>query len=63
MSGSVNDLCLQVTPLQFVAFAQKLVNFGKRRRLDAEECGLHVHGLIERNIVAMHQNGSAGIIV
>jgi len=63
VTGSVNHLRGKIAPLQCVAFAQKLVDFGDGRRLDAEEGGLHFHSLIERNIVAVHQNRSAGVVV
>lgn len=63
VAGGVNHLGLQVAPLQRVAFAQELVHVADGRRLDAKEARLHFHGLIERNIVAMHQNGSAGVVV
>ena len=54
---------LQVAPLQLVTLPQKLVHFGEWRRFDSKKRGLHVHRLIERNVVAVHQNGSTGVIV
>jgi len=39
------------------------VNLGNRRRLDTEKAGLDFHRLIKRNIVAVHQNGSAGVVM
>jgi folate-binding protein YgfZ len=39
------------------------VHVGRGRRLDAQEPGLHVHGLIKRNVVAVHQYRRAGVVV
>jgi len=50
-------------PLQLVPLPQKLVHFGEWRRFDSKKRGLHVHCLIERNVVVVHQNGSTGVIV
>jgi hypothetical protein len=63
VAGSVNHLRSKIAPLQRVAFAKELVNLSDWRRFDAQEARLHLHRLIERNVVAMHQNGSAGVIV
>jgi hypothetical protein len=59
----MNHLRLQVAPLQLVALPQKLVHFAECRRFDSKKRGLHVHRLIERNVVAVHQNGSTSVIV
>src|SRR5438552_16229317 len=59
----MDDLGLQIAPLQLVPFSQKLVNFGERRRLDSEKSSLHVHRLIKRNVILMHQNGSASVVM
>ena len=59
----MDHLCCETTPLERIAFAQELMDFGDRRRLDAEKAGLHLHRLIERNIVAVHQNRSARVVV
>jgi len=63
MTGRVNHLRCKIAPLQRITFTQEVMHFGNRRRLDAEKAGLHFHRLIERNIVAVHQNRSAGVIV
>ena len=63
VAGCMNHLSGQIAPLQRVAFAQELVNFGDGWRLDAEEAGLHLHRLIERNVIAVHQNRSARVVV
>jgi len=63
VARGMNDLRGEVAPPQGVTFAQELVNFGDRWRLDAEKAGLHLHSLIERNVVPVHQNWSAGIVV
>jgi aminomethyltransferase len=62
VSGSVHDVGLERTPTQRIALFQKLIHVSDFRRGDTEERGLHFHPLIKRQIVAMHQDGSAGVL-
>src|ERR1700731_4440731 len=62
-SGRVNDLRLKRSPAKNVAFLQQLIDIGKLRGVDAEERRLHLHGLIERQVVAGHQHGSARVLM
>jgi len=62
MTGRMHDAGLERAPTERVALFQKLVHIGDFRRRDAEESGLHIHPLIERKVIAMHQNGSAGVL-
>src|SRR3989442_3086892 len=44
-------------------FRSQLIDVRHSGRQDAEEGCLHIHGLIEGQIVAVHQDGRAGILV
>src|SRR5256884_729411 len=59
----VNDLRLKRSPAQNIAFLQQLIDVGKLRRVDAEERRLHLHCLIERQVVAVHEHGSARVLM
>src|ERR1700731_3344388 len=63
VTGRVNDLRLKRSPAKNVAFLQQLIDIGKLRGVDAEERRLHLHGLIERQVVAVHQHGSARVLM
>lgn len=54
---------LKRAPTKRVALFQELVNVGDFRRCNAEERGLHLHSLIQRKIVAMHEDGRAGVLM
>src|SRR5260370_9846459 len=56
----MNDLGFKRSPAKNVAFLQQLIHVGEFRREDAKESGLHIHGLIEWQVVAVHGYGSAG---
>ena len=60
MAGGVNDAGLVVAPAEGVAFFQQVVDAGDFGSGDAEERGLHFHGLIERQILLMHEDRGAG---
>ncbi len=63
VAGCVNDLRLERPPVQNVAFLQQLIDVGKFGREDSQKSGLHFHGLIKRQIVAMHEHGGARILM
>jgi hypothetical protein len=63
VAGSVNDVGLEAAPTESVAFLEKMVDVNELGRGYAEEVGLHVHGVIEGKIVAVHHDGSAGVEV
>src|SRR5258708_385299 len=59
----VNDLGLKRSPAKNVTLLQQLIHVGKLRRVYAEEGGLHVHRLIEGQVVAVHEHGSARVLM
>ncbi len=59
----VNDLGFKRSPTKNVAFLQQLIHVGEFRREDAKEGGLHIHCLIEWQVVAVHEYGSAGVLM
>src|SRR5258708_24815430 len=59
----MNDLGFKRSPAKNVAFLQQLIHVGEFRREDAKESGLHIHGLIEWQVVAVHEYGSAGVLM
>ena len=63
VSRRVNDMGLESAPAQNVALLQQLIDFSELRRADAEEGCLHVHCLVERQIVAVHEHGGAGVLM
>jgi hypothetical protein len=63
MPGRVNDLRFERSPAQYIALLEQLIHFRQVGRQDAEKCSLHFHGLIKRQIVAVHQNRRSGILV
>src|SRR6266550_4376313 len=63
VTGRVNDLRLKRSPAKHIAFLQQLIDVGKLRRVDAEERRLHLHCLIERQVVAVHQHRSARVLM
>src|SRR5260370_12590158 len=63
VAGCVNDLRLERPPVQNVAFLQQLIDVGEFGREDAQKSGLHFHGLIKRQIVAMHEHGGTRILM
>src|SRR5579883_1218821 len=63
MTGRMDDLSFQPAPGQLVAFLQQVVDAGYGRRRHAEESRLHVHRLIQWQIVPVHQHRSAGVRV
>ncbi len=63
MARSVNDLGLKPSPAKNVALLQQLIDIGKLRREDAEERGLHVHRLIQRQVVAVHEHRCARVLM
>ena len=63
VAGSVNDVGLEAAPTESIAFLEKMIDIHEIGRGNAEEVGLHVHGVIEGEIVAVHHDGSAGVLV
>ncbi len=63
VAGGVNHLRLERAPAERITFFQKLIDFDELGRLNAEERGLHFHGSIERQVVAMHEHGRAGVLM
>src|SRR5713226_8098576 len=63
MTRRVNHLGLKRSPAKNVSLFQQLINVGELRREYAEEGGLHVHRMIKRQVVAMHEHGRAGVLM
>src|SRR5258707_14664869 len=63
MARSMNHLGLKSSPAKNVALLQQLIHFGEVRRVHAEECGLLVHRLVKRQVVAVHQHRRAGVLM
>jgi len=59
----MNHLRLKPSPAKNVALLQQLIDIGEFRRTDSEERGLFVHRLIERQVVAMHQDRCARVLM
>jgi hypothetical protein len=62
MAWGMDDGRLEHAPVQRVTLFQELVDVGEFGSGDTEICGLDVHAVIEREIVAMHEDGSAGVL-
>ncbi len=63
MTRRVDDASFERAPAQGVPLFQQLIDFRQIRRGYAKESGLDVHRLIEWQVVAVHQDGSAGKLV
>jgi len=63
VAGSVNDVGLEAAPTESIAFLEKMIDIDEIGRGNAEEVGLHVHGMIERKIVVVHHDGSASVLM
>ncbi len=63
MARSVNDVGLEAAPAEGIAFLEEMIDIHEIGRDHAEEIGLHIHGVIEREIVAVHHDGSAGVLM
>ena len=63
VAGSVHDIGEEIAPLERVALFKQLVNFDDFGSGHAEEGGLHFHAAIEREIVVVHHDGRAGVLV
>jgi hypothetical protein len=61
VAGSVNYVGLEAAPTESVAFLEQMIDIDELGWDHAEEVGLHVHGVIEGEIVVVHHDGRAGI--
>jgi len=59
----VNDIGLEAAPTESVAFLEKMIDVDEFGRFNTEEVGLHVHAVIEGEIVAVHHDGRAGVLM
>jgi len=59
----VNYFCFEKAPAERVAFFEQMIDLGDFRWRDAEERGLHIHALVEREIFAVHEDGRSGEMV
>ena len=63
VAGSVNDVGLEAAPTESVAFLEKMVDVHEIWCGHAEEVGLHVHGVVQGEIVVVHHDGRAGVLM
>jgi len=63
VAGGVNDVGLEAAPTEGVAFLEKLIDVDEFGGFHAEELGLDVHGVIEGQIVVVHHDGRAGVLM
>ena len=63
VAGSVNDIGLETAPTESVAFLEKMIDVDEFGRFDTEELGLDFHAVIEREIVVVHHDGRAGVLM
>jgi len=63
VAGGVNDVGLEAAPTEGVAFLEKLIDVDEFGGLHAEELGLDVHGVIEREIIVVHHDGRTGVLM
>jgi hypothetical protein len=59
----VNDIGLEAAPTESVALLEKMIDVDEFGGLHAEELGLDVHGVIEREIIVVHHDGRPGVLM
>ena len=63
VTGSVDDVSEKIAPLQDVAFLEELVDFDEFGSGHTDESSLHFHAAVEGEIIAVHHDGSTGVLV
>src|SRR5271167_4047460 len=63
MARGVDHIDLEIAPAQGVALFEKMIDFGERRRTETEKIGLLIHGIVEWEIVVVHHDRRAGVLV
>jgi hypothetical protein len=63
VAGSVEDVGVVAAPLEGIAILQELIDRGEFRRAHTEKRSLNLHGVVEREIVVVHHDGSAGVLM
>ena len=63
MAGSVNDVGLEAAPTESVAFLEKMIDIHEFGGLHAEEGGLDFHAVIEGEIIVVHHDGRASVLM
>jgi hypothetical protein len=61
--GSVDNFGEKVAPLEDVALLEELMNLDEFGRVHADEGGLDFHAAVEREIIAVHHDRSAGVLI
>ena len=61
--GSVEDLGMITAPFEEIAVSQELIDLGEFGGLHTEKSGLGVDGIVEREIVVVHHDRSAGVLM
>jgi hypothetical protein len=63
VAGSVEDVGMVAAPLEGVAIFQEVIDGGEFWRAHAEKRGLNFHGVVEREIVVVHHDGGASVLM
>jgi hypothetical protein len=63
VTGRVDDFCQEIAPVKRVIFLQKLMDLDEFRRWKAKVGGLRFHPAVEREIITMHHDGGAGVLI
>jgi hypothetical protein len=63
VAGSVENVGMIAAPLEGITVFQELIDRGEFRRAQAEKRSLDFHGIVERKIVVVHHDGSAGVLM
>lgn len=63
VTGGVNDIGLEAAPTESVAFLEKMIDVDEFGSFHAEEIGLDLHGVIEREIIVVHHDGRASVLM
>lgn len=63
VAGRVEDLGMITAPFEGITVSQELLDLGEFRGLHTEKSGLGVEGIVERKIVVVHHDRSAGVLM
>jgi hypothetical protein len=63
VTGSVEDVGVVTAPLKGIAIFEKLIDGGEFGRAETEKGRLDLQGVVEREIVVVHHDGSAGVLM
>ncbi len=63
VAGGVNDVSLEAAPTERVAFLKKMIDIHEFGCFHAEKGGLDFHAVIKGEIVVVHHDGRAGVLM